>query len=73
MNCHSHNLAISIFKALSETSLLTLLDISHNEVTEVAMHEIAPVIVNNKSLKYLNLSAYNLVKDSIKLVADSLS
>ena len=64
---------IGIFKALSKTSLLTLLDISHNKVTKEATNEIAAVSVNNKSLKHLNLSACNLVEDSMKLVADSLS
>ena len=52
---------------------MTFLDISHNKVTRKAANEIAPVIVSNQSLKYLNVSACDLLNDSVKVIADSLS
>ena len=72
-NCELSELQlISIFKALSKTSLLTFLDISHNEVTREAANEIGPAIVRNKSLQYLNLGSCILSENSLILVTDSL-
>ena len=73
-NCELSELQlIHIFKALTKTSLLTFWDISHNKVTREAVNEIAPVIVSNQSLKYLNVSACDLLEDSVKKIAVSLS
>ena len=64
---------INMFKALRKTSLLKFLDISHNEVTNEAANEIASVIMNNKSLQYINLNSCNLFEDSLMLIAESLT
>ena len=73
-NCELSELQlISIFKALNKTLLLTFLDISHNKVTRKVADEIAPVIVNNQSLKYLNVSTCDLLEDFVILIVDSLS
>ena len=64
---------ISILKALGKTSLLKFLDVSHNEVSREAANEISSVIVNNRSLQYLNLSACNLEEDSLITISDSLA
>ena len=64
---------ISICRALKRTSLLTFFDISHNEVTREAANELAPVLMNNKSLQHLNFSACNFQEDTLMLIADSLA
>ena len=72
-NCDLSELQlISIFKALTKTSLLTFWDISHNKVTREAANEIATVIVNNQSLQYLNVSACDIQGD-VEMIAVSLS
>ena len=73
-NCELSDIQIiNMFKALRKTSLLKFLDISHNEVTNEAANEIASVIMNNKSLQYINLNSCNLFEDSLMLIAESLT
>ena len=73
-NCELSELQIiSLCKALQGTSLLTFLDINHNEVTREAANELATVLKNNKLLQHLNFSACNFQEDTLMLVADSLA
>ena len=73
-NCELSELQIiSLCKSLQRTSLLTFLDISHNEVTGEAANELATVLMNNKLLQHLNFSACNFQEDTLMLVADSLA
>ena len=64
---------INIVKALRKTTLLTVLDVSHSKVTGEAANEVASIIINNKFLQHLNLSACDLLEDSVILIGDSLS
>ena len=73
-NCVLSNLQIiGVFQVLRNTSLLTYLDTSHNEVTKKAANELSFVIMNNKLLQYLNLSACNCQEDTLILIVDSLA
>ena len=73
-NCELSEIQIiNMFKALRKTLLLKFLDISHNEVTNEAANEITSVIMNNKSLQYINLNSCNLFEDSLMLIAESLT
>ena len=72
-NCELSELQIiTLCKALQRISLLTFLDISHNEVTREAANELVTVLMNNKLLQHLNFSACNFQEDTLMLVADSL-
>ena len=60
-NCELSELQlISIYKALTKTSLLTFLDISHKKMSTNASDELASVISCNPLLEHLNISKCDL-------------
>ncbi|XP_065913984.1 protein NLRC5-like isoform X2 [Dysidea avara] len=63
---HSNNLrssAIIVLQALKNTTDLTTLDLSFNNMSEVVVDELANVIKNNDFLQELNLSGNSLQSD----------
>ena len=73
-NCELSELQIiTLCRALQRTSLLTFLDISHNEVTRAAANKLAKVLMNNKLLQHLNFSACHFQEDTLMLIIDSLA
>ena len=65
--------SVVVNNSFMEHSLLTFLNVSHNEVTREAANVLASIIVNSISIHHLDLSACNLLEDSMILIANSIS